>query len=113
MNPNTYIQLNQKSRAMAHAGAVDVAYQLKQQSHLMASACGVGTQQSRLMASVGGVGAQQSCVVADACGVGMDVQLTNGRAMAHVGGVGMDNQPKHKASPTQACRVGMDFGSTD
>jgi len=99
MNPNTYIQLNQKSRAMAHAGAVDVDFQPKQQLRLVASAGGVGTQQSR--------------VVAAACGVGMDVQLTNGHAMAHAGGVGMDNQPKHKASLTSACRVGMDFGSTD
>jgi hypothetical protein len=56
MNPNTHIQLKQKSRQVAYD-----------------------------------------------CGVGMDIQpKQKERAMAHSGGL-----------MTPACRVGMDFGSTD
>jgi hypothetical protein len=46
---------------------------------------------------------QKSRLVAYDCGVGMDIQPTQPeRAMVHSDGV-----------MTPACRVGMDFGSTD
>jgi len=76
MNPNTHIQLKQKSR--------------------LAAVCGVGVHVQAT---------QKPRLAAFACDVGVNAQLTlvaRKRAMAHSGGV-----------MTPACRVGMDFGSTD
>jgi hypothetical protein len=84
MNPNTHIQLKQKS-------------------HLAADGCGVGAQKSHLAAGGCGVGARKSRVVAQAYGIGTDMQpKQNGHAMGRSGGLTMP-----------ARRVGMDFGSTD
>ena len=42
MNPNTYIQLNQKPCAAARAGGVGVNFQPKRAARLITRACSVG-----------------------------------------------------------------------
>ena len=85
MNPNTYTQPNQKSYAMAHGGDVGVVIQLN-----------------------------QKCAVAQAGSVGMGRKLNQKYAIARAGDVGVVFQPKREASQvTRACRIGMDFGSTE
>ena len=57
---------------------------------------------------------QKSYAMAHGGDVGVVIQLNQKYAIARAGDVGVVFQPKREASQvTRACRIGMDFGSTE